>query len=138
MLSCDVIIWDDNTPLFIFPENFTHSENGLFITSDEYGDSNGSGQKQQGQNPAQDFLPSSAAPLCLRHVQLFAPGTLQNLSAHYSSLKHFLGQCVPLVFVEYTVTSRPCRSKPCSDSQFCLRQKVVCSLMIWLRPSPAG
>ncbi len=25
VLSCDVIIWDDNTPLFIFPENFTHS-----------------------------------------------------------------------------------------------------------------
>jgi len=28
VLSCDVIIWDDNTPLFIFPENFTHSEIG--------------------------------------------------------------------------------------------------------------
>jgi hypothetical protein len=27
MLSCDVIIWDD-TPLFIFPENFTHSGKG--------------------------------------------------------------------------------------------------------------
>jgi hypothetical protein len=25
VLSCDVIIWDDNTPLFIFPGNFTHS-----------------------------------------------------------------------------------------------------------------
>ncbi len=25
VLSCDVIIWDDNSPLFIFPENFTHS-----------------------------------------------------------------------------------------------------------------
>ncbi len=25
MLSCDVIIWDDNTPLFVFPGNFTHS-----------------------------------------------------------------------------------------------------------------
>ncbi len=25
VLSCDVIIWDDNTPLFIFPKNFTHS-----------------------------------------------------------------------------------------------------------------
>ncbi len=26
LLSCDVIIWDDNTPCFIFPANFTHSE----------------------------------------------------------------------------------------------------------------
>ncbi len=25
MLSCDVIIWDDNIPLFVFPGNFTHS-----------------------------------------------------------------------------------------------------------------
>jgi hypothetical protein len=25
VLSCDVIIWDDNTHLFIFPGNFTHS-----------------------------------------------------------------------------------------------------------------
>ncbi len=25
VLSCDVIIWDDNTPFFIFPGNFTHS-----------------------------------------------------------------------------------------------------------------
>jgi hypothetical protein len=25
VLSFDVIIWDDNTPFFIFPENFTHS-----------------------------------------------------------------------------------------------------------------
>ncbi len=25
MLSSGVIIWDDNTPRFIFPENFTHS-----------------------------------------------------------------------------------------------------------------
>jgi hypothetical protein len=25
VLSCDVIIWDDNTPIFIFPGNFTHS-----------------------------------------------------------------------------------------------------------------
>jgi hypothetical protein len=31
VLSCDVIIWDDNTLLFIFPENFTHS----FRTSEE-------------------------------------------------------------------------------------------------------
>ncbi len=29
VLSCDVIIWDDNTPLFIFPENFTHSYKAL-------------------------------------------------------------------------------------------------------------
>ncbi len=26
MLSFDVIIWEDNTPFFIFPENFTHSQ----------------------------------------------------------------------------------------------------------------
>ncbi len=28
MLSCDVIIWNDTVtpPLFIFPENFTHSK----------------------------------------------------------------------------------------------------------------
>jgi hypothetical protein len=25
VFSCDVIIWDDNTPLFVFPGNFTHS-----------------------------------------------------------------------------------------------------------------
>ena len=37
MLSCDVIIWDDNTPFFIFPGNFTHytctivSVNGTFV-----------------------------------------------------------------------------------------------------------
>ncbi len=29
MLSCDVIIWDDNTPFFIFPENFPHSSTKL-------------------------------------------------------------------------------------------------------------
>jgi hypothetical protein len=26
VLSCDVIIWDDNTPFFVFPGNFTHSK----------------------------------------------------------------------------------------------------------------
>jgi hypothetical protein len=25
VLSCDVIMWDDNIPLFIIPENITHS-----------------------------------------------------------------------------------------------------------------
>jgi hypothetical protein len=25
VLSCDVIIWNDNTPFFVFPGNFTHS-----------------------------------------------------------------------------------------------------------------
>ncbi len=32
MLSCDVIIWDDDTPLFIFPGNFTHSTSRRFVT----------------------------------------------------------------------------------------------------------
>jgi hypothetical protein len=31
VLSCDVIIWDDNTPLFIFPGNFTHSSQSFEI-----------------------------------------------------------------------------------------------------------
>jgi hypothetical protein len=33
VLSCDVIIWDDNTPLFIFTENFTHSYSGDLVFS---------------------------------------------------------------------------------------------------------
>jgi hypothetical protein len=38
LLSCDGIIWDDNTPLFIFPENFTHSVNTVHTVKNRYGD----------------------------------------------------------------------------------------------------
>jgi hypothetical protein len=36
VLSCDVIIWDDNTPLFIFPENFTHSSDSLKMRTTQH------------------------------------------------------------------------------------------------------